>query len=81
MTKEEIREAVQEIFRDLFDDDKLIITNETDAEDIADWDSLMQIRLTVAIEKEFKIKFDFEELKALRNVGDMLELVEKKAVD
>lgn len=81
MTKEEIREAVQEIFRDLFDDDKLIITNETDAEDIADWDSLMQIRLTVAIEKEFKIKFDFEELKELRNVGDMLELVEKKAVD
>ena len=78
MTNTEIRESVQEIFRDVFDEDDLVITDETNADDIEDWDSLAQVRLTVAIEKKFGIKFDFGELTALHNVKEMLELIEKK---
>lgn len=80
MTKAEIHENVQEIFRDVFDEEDLVITDETNAEDIEDWDSLAQVRLTVAIGKKFGIKFDFGELAALHNVGEMLELIEKKIV-
>lgn len=78
MTKAEIHENVQEIFRDVFDEEDLAITDDTSAEDIEDWDSLAQVRLTVAIEKKFGIKFNFGELTALHNVGEMLELIEGK---
>lgn len=78
MTKEQILADVQEIFRDVFDEEDLVIKDETNADDIEDWDSLAQVRLTVAIEKKFGIKFDFGELTALHNVGEMLELIGKK---
>lgn len=78
MTKAEIHENVQEIFRDVFDEEDLVITDDTSAEDIEDWDSLAQVRLTVAIEKMFGIKFNFGELTALHNVGEMLELIGEK---
>ena len=78
MTKEQILADVQDIFRDVFDEEELVIKDETNADDIEDWDSLAQVRLTVAIEKKFGIKFDFGELTALHNVGEMLELIGKK---
>ena len=81
MNKEKIHENVQGIFRDVFDDEKLVIEDKTNANDIEDWDSLSQIRLTVAIEKFFKIKFNFGELAALKNVGEMLEVIAKKIND
>lgn len=80
MTKEQILVDVQEIFRDVFDEEDLVIKDETNADDIEDWDSLAQVRLTVAIEKKFGIKFDFGELTALHNVGEMLDLIGKKIV-
>lgn len=78
MNKTEIHESVQKIFRDVFDEEELSITETTNAEDIEDWDSLAQVRLTVAIEKKFGIKFDFGELAALHNVGEMLDLISMK---
>lgn len=78
MTKEQILADVQDVFRDIFDEDELVIKDEVNADDIDDWDSLAQIRLTVAIEKKFGIKFDFGELSSLHNVGEMLELIGMK---
>lgn len=72
-----IFEKVQEIFRDNFDDDSLVITRETCADDIEDWDSLEQINLLTAIERKFSIKFKLEDVRGLENVGDLLDLVEK----
>ena len=78
MERERIAVAVQEIFRDVFDDEMLSICDRTSASDIDDWDSLAQISLVSAIEKEFDISFALGELAALQNVGDMLDLIVRK---
>lgn len=75
MNKEQAFEKVQEIFRDIFDDQNLIIGNSTSSNDIEEWDSLNHINLIVAIEKEFKIKFNFSELSGLKDVGAMIDLI------
>ena len=75
LTEQAILEAVQEIFRDNFDDDTLEITRATCADDIEDWDSLEQINLLTAIEKKFNIKFKLADVRNLKNVGDLLDLV------
>ena len=78
MEKAQILADVQEIFRDVFDEEELEIKDETNAADIEDWDSLAQIRLTVAIEKKFGIKFAFGELQKLNNVGEMIDVIKDK---
>jgi len=78
VTREEIFNGVQNIFRDIFDDDDLNIENRTNAEDIEDWDSLNHINLVSAIEKEFGIRFALGELESLKDVGAMINLMVKK---
>ena len=75
MTEQAILDAVQEIFRDNFDDDTLVITRDTCADDIEDWDSLEQINLLTAIEKKFSIKFKLADVRDPKDVGDLLDLV------
>ena len=77
MTREAIFEELTEIFRDIFDDEEIELTDETTADDIEDWDSLEQINLLVAIEKKFSIKFKLDEVSHLANVGNMVDLVQK----
>lgn len=69
---------VQEIFRDIFDQPNLVITRESNAETVEDWDSLAHMNLVTAIEKHFKIRFALGELLDLKNVGDMLDLMQTK---
>ena len=78
MTREEIFNGVQDIFRDIFDEDELIIEDKTNSDDIDEWDSLNQINLVCAIEKEFKINFNLEELMELKDVGAMIDLMLEK---
>lgn len=78
MTKNRIFAEIQEIFRDVFDDESLNIANETNANDIEEWDSLEQINLIVAMENVFKIKFTIDEVSELKNVGEMISLITKK---
>lgn len=75
MTREYVANIVQEIFRDIFDDDELIITDSTSSKDIEDWDSLEHISLIVAMEKEFNMKFDIKQVNKLENVGGMIDLI------
>ena len=78
MTKEEVLGQVQEIFRSVFDDESLDISRNTAAEDIEGWDSMEHINLIVAMEKTFGIKFSIEEAGSLKNVGEMIDLIQKK---
>ena len=77
MKEQAILESIQEIFRDNFDDDTLVITRDTCADDIEDWDSLEQINLLTAIEKKFQIKFKLADVRGLKDVGDLLDLVKR----
>jgi acyl carrier protein len=72
------RARVQGIFRDVFDQPSLVVTPELDASMVEEWDSFAQITLIIAIEEEFGIKFALSELEGLKNVGQMLELIDRK---
>ena len=80
MTEVEVIAKLEQVFRDIFDEEELTINNETTAEDIEDWDSLAHINLVVATEKEFDVKFALGELQTLQNVGDMVDLVIRKSI-
>jgi acyl carrier protein len=69
---------IQEIFRDIFDDPTLVITRDSNASTVPDWDSLAHVNLVTAIEKKYKIRFALGELQELKNVGDMIDLIEAK---
>lgn len=77
MTREDIFARLTDIFRNVFDDDEIVLTDSTTADDIKDWDSLEQINLLVAIEKRFNIKFQLADVSHLENVGAMVDLVAK----
>lgn len=79
MTHEEIMAKLNEIFQDVFDDDSLVITDQTTANDIDDWDSLEHINLIEAVEKKFGIKFRMQEVSSMKNVGEMAEIVSERA--
>jgi acyl carrier protein len=74
----ETLERIQSVFRDTFDDDALVLRPEMTADDVEGWDSLMHINLIYAIEQEFKVRFTTAEVTSLKNVGDLITLVEKK---
>lgn len=66
------------VFREVFDDDSIVITRQTTANDIDGWDSLSHMNMVMAVEMKFKIRFALGELPTLRNVGDLADLTEKK---
>lgn len=68
-------ERLTNIFRDVFDDDDIVIDDETTAEDIEDWDSLMHITLVLAVEKEFDLRLKAAEVGKLANVGALLDIM------
>jgi acyl carrier protein len=74
-----IHSELQDVFRRVFDDDELVITDRTTATDIDGWDSIAHINLVIAIEKHFGIKFSASNLAAMKgaeqNVGDLAKLL------
>jgi acyl carrier protein len=80
MSKATILSEVQTIFRDVLDEENIVLTEETTANDVEDWDSLTHIQLIVAIEKLFKIKFTSKEILSWKNVGEMVDCIESKGV-
>lgn len=79
MCREEIFEKLEEVFRDVFDDDTIELSDDTTAADIDGWDSLMHITLLDAIEEEFDISFDMKTVVKLKNVGEMVDVIEEEA--
>jgi len=77
MSRDEILLKTINIFRDVFDDESLVITDDTTAADIEDWDSLTHITLVNEIEDAFNYKFSMKEVLGMKNVGEMLDILEK----
>ena len=78
MEKEEILKKVNAIFIDVLDNDDIVLTDETTANDVEDWDSLTHIQLVVAIEKSFKLRFTASQIREWKNVGEMCESIESR---
>jgi len=78
MTRADIYRKLDEVFQDVFDDESIHVSDETTANDIEDWDSLEHINLMVAVENAFGIKFNMGQIGSLKNVGEMVDLIEKK---
>ena len=78
MNKNNIKEKLQSVFVDVFDDEDLRISNSTNSDDIEEWDSLNHIALVLSIEKCFNIRFMTGEVISLKNVGEMIQLLEEK---
>jgi acyl carrier protein len=77
MILDQIRVIMSDVFDVDFDDAN--VTADTTANDIEEWDSLSHIRLIVAIERRFKIKFKNSEIESLKRVGDLVALIQAKA--
>lgn len=75
-----ILEELQPVFREVFDDDSIVLTSETNADMIEDWDSLSHIRLVMAIEKKFGIKFSYDDLQNMKNVGEAAEIINHRLI-
>jgi len=78
MNREIIFKRVQEIFRDVFDEDTLMISDKTSSDDIEDWDSLNHILLLSSIQDEFKITISLEEMQSQSNVESLVKIIISK---
>ena len=78
MTREEVFEKLNEVFRDVFEDDDITVDDSTTADDIDGWDSLEHINLMNAIEQEFDIKFIMGQIVSMKNVGEMVDIIISK---
>ena len=75
MSREEIYEQLNEVFRDVFDDDTIEVNDQTTSRDIEDWDSLEHINLIAAIETQFGMMFTMGQVVTMKNVGEMVDII------
>jgi acyl carrier protein len=76
---EAILDRLNGVFRAVFDDDELEVEPGTSAKDVDGWDSMMHVRLLINVERTFGIKFSFSEIAQLKDVGDLISLIEAKS--
>jgi acyl carrier protein len=79
MDKDEIVSRLTPIFRDVFNDNALVVSDGMTAADVPAWDSLSNINMIIAVEKAFGVKFRIKDVRDLKNVGELLELIKTKA--
>ncbi len=75
----EFLQRLNTVFCDVFEDDDIVITEETTAEDIDEWDSLMHITLVISVESEFGMKMKAAEVGKLANVGALIDILVERA--
>ncbi len=78
MSSSSMIQAINQIFIDVLEEEHIVITPETSAADIEEWDSLNHIQMITAVEKKFKLRFKLNELLNFKNVGDLSKNIEEK---
>ena len=76
---DDVYRRLTEIFHDVFDDDSIVVTPELTASDVPEWDSLSHIRLVLAVQRAFQVKFSAAQIAELKNVGELASLINAKA--
>lgn len=79
MTREEVYERLNKVFKDVFDDESIEVNDNTTADDVDGWDSLTHIILVNSLEEEFNIHFSMKETVSLKNVGSLVNIILEKA--
>lgn len=75
MNQEQIMSKLTGLFQELFEDDSIVLTDETTAKDVDDWDSLAHLELISTVEAEFGIHFTLGEINSFANVGEMCQCI------
>ena len=78
MDRTDILKRVEDIFREELELDDLVLTDETTADDVEEWDSLSHVQLVAAMEEAFGIEFKSREILSWENIGDLIDSIEKK---
>lgn len=78
MSRETINDKLTIIFREVFNDDTILLNNEMTANDVGSWDSLSHMLMIAEVENVFSFKFKLREINKLRNVGVLIELIGTK---
>lgn len=71
-------EELQEIFREVFENPEMIIAEETGANDVEDWTSLVHMQLLATIQEKYGITFSTRDIRKMKNVGGLMEIIQKK---
>ena len=78
MDREQMLEQIQELCREVFEDDELAITERTTAADVENWDSLTHLSLIHEIETTFRVKFTMGEIQGVNDVGELVDVLAKR---
>lgn len=78
MNRQELLNQINEIFKEVLDNEEILLSEQSTADDVEEWDSLSHIQLIVAIEKFFKIRFTSREIQSWENIGELISSVETK---
>ena len=77
----EIYNRLNAVFREVFDDESITVSENTTAADIEDWDSLTHIQLIAAVEDEFGVKFTMKQVSSMKNVGEMVQIIAERCAE
>ena len=80
MTRSEISNQLNEVFREVFDDKSIVVRDDLTAKDVPNWDSVSHIDMICAVEDKFKTRLSTRDVAGLKNVGELISLLERKAV-
>ena len=78
MQPDEIKSRLTPIFRDVFSDDALVVSENMTAQEVPAWDSLSHINMIMAVEKAFDVRFSIKDVRVMKNVGGLIDLIMKK---
>ncbi len=70
-----MEEKLQEIFRNVFDDESILLTRKLCADDIESWDSLTYFELIMETEHAFEIKLTAAEITGIKSAGQLMDII------
>ena len=76
MDRKGILDKLTEIFRDVLDDEKIILSEETTSDDIEGWDSLNHINIIASVEIDFDVKFEMATYASMKRIADIIDYIE-----
>ena len=77
LTTDTVYARLNTLFRDVLDDDSLVLREDTTAKDVEGWDSMANVQLMLGVEREFGVHLSAGQMQALRNVGDLVSVIVK----